>query len=191
VASQLGIINLALSKLGLPPISDLSEGSRPAVLASATYEALRDELLAKAPWGFAVERIDLGPKLVDTPLYGFSFYYDRPTGLLRLLELNGQAHVDGFEDSWRMESDRIATSFDVPLYGRGIFQRDEGHFSAAFAGLLATYLAAEWAETLVGIDAVAEKKLKDFALKYTEVAAIDAQETGPVQLDHQGWTEFR
>jgi hypothetical protein len=59
MATQLQIVNLALTRLGVPRIASMSEQSPAALSASAVWELVRDEVLAKHPWNRTTTRADL------------------------------------------------------------------------------------------------------------------------------------
>jgi hypothetical protein len=59
MATQLQIVNLALTRLGVPRVASMGEQSKPALSATAVWDHVRDEVLAKHPWNRVVSRADL------------------------------------------------------------------------------------------------------------------------------------
>ena len=64
MASDIGIINGALSKLGEVPILAVTDNTEPGRLANRTYNDIRDALLREFPWNFAIKRASLAADLV-------------------------------------------------------------------------------------------------------------------------------
>ena len=70
MASEVGICNSALVKIGEPTITALDQGGKAASTCNELYEKLRDELLRRHQWNFAVARAKLA-RLSETPAFGF------------------------------------------------------------------------------------------------------------------------
>lgn len=81
--SQVGIINLAHSRIGVGRISSLTEDSEQRIAATTIWEYIRDLVLEAADWRFAKTRVELAV-LVATPEYGYDYAYALPTDFLRL-----------------------------------------------------------------------------------------------------------
>lgn len=60
-ATELEICNAALSRLGAPSISSLSDVDKKAQTCSLMYPRTRDNLLRSHPWNFALKRVELLP----------------------------------------------------------------------------------------------------------------------------------
>lgn len=83
--TQLGIINMALLRIGAKPITSLSQepnGPR----AAAVYDYILDELLQEEDWKFAKTRVLLGTgtEIEDEAHYSFDYAYQLPSDFLRL-----------------------------------------------------------------------------------------------------------
>lgn len=81
--SQVGIVNLSLSKLGVKRISSMSENSETAISANASWQYIVDEVLSSKDWFFAKLRVALA-KNVTAPAYGYTYAYTLPADFLRL-----------------------------------------------------------------------------------------------------------
>ena len=85
--SKLGIINLALGKLGNSKIvASLSEDTAERIAATTVWEYIVDEVNEAKDWRFAKTRVFLGGGTpVDTETYlGWDYAYQLPTDFLRL-----------------------------------------------------------------------------------------------------------
>ena len=81
--SQVGIINLAYSRIGVLRISSLTEDSEQRIAATTIWEYVRDLVLEAADWRFAKTRVELAV-LVATPEYGYDYAYALPADFMRL-----------------------------------------------------------------------------------------------------------
>ena len=90
MSTILEICNSALIKLGVEPITSLDplvDDSKAARLCAATYEMIRDDLLASHYWNFAMKRATLVVNATG-PLYDYSYAYDLPADSLRIHSLS-------------------------------------------------------------------------------------------------------
>ena len=81
--SQVGIVNLALGRIGKKRISSMAEGTPQSIAAAAVWEYVRDEVLEAKDWKFAKTRYKLS-KSSTTPLYRWSYAYPYPQDFIRL-----------------------------------------------------------------------------------------------------------
>ena len=88
MASPVEICNSALIKLGVEPITSLSQDNKQARLCNEQYEKIRDKLLESHYWNFAEKREELAVVSGGTPLFGFALKYQLPADCLRAKHLN-------------------------------------------------------------------------------------------------------
>ena len=81
--SVVGIVNLALQKIGVMRIAALGEGSEQAIAANAVWEYIRDEVLQAKGWTFAKVRVALAQN-ATSPVQGYEYAYTLPADFLRL-----------------------------------------------------------------------------------------------------------
>ena len=82
--SKLGIINLALSKIGDARVEGLTEDTEQRITATDAWEYIRDEVLEAKPWHFAKTRSRL-IRIDADPSYDFNFVYSLPDGFLKFV----------------------------------------------------------------------------------------------------------
>ena len=68
MTSVVQICNMALARIGTGRIDSLTEASEEARQCSTFYEPVRDRLLARVPWRFALKREALAPLSVTAPV---------------------------------------------------------------------------------------------------------------------------
>ena len=150
MASEVDICNQALSWLGANQIVSLDDGTTESILCKANYAALRDDVLEKLPWTFAVNRLQLALQ-VEAPLFGYTNKFLIPSTVIRVLNAYNNSFFKNeatiFE--WRKEGQFIVADNDV-VYVRVIEQViDPSAFTPAFRQTLAARIASELAMPLV------------------------------------------
>ncbi len=188
MASNVGIVNAALIKLGEATITSMTENAKAARLANNVFEELRDAVLQAHPWNFALARASLAADAA-APVWGYGFAYVLPAApafCLRVLDIEDQAA------EWRVEGRRILTDAGAPLRIRYIAQvTDPNQFSALFRECLAARLAAELAEPLKQSSTIAEAMRQLYERKLAEARTADAQEGTPEAIEAAEWLESR
>lgn len=172
--SVVGICNMALGKIGAQGITAVTEASDNARACNRFYEYVRDELLRRHPWSFAVNRATLA-QLSDPPAYGYDHAYQLPTSpyCLRVLELH-EEREDGCD--YLVEGRTLITDADtarIRYIGR---VTDPTYFDASFVEALATRLAAEIAVPVTGESGIAKTMLELSELKLQEAIGNDGLE---------------
>lgn len=81
--TQVGIVNLALNRIGVKRIASMTEDSSQALAANAIWEYIRDEVLGEKDWKFAKKRAAIG-KVAETPPSGYDYAYVVPDDFLRI-----------------------------------------------------------------------------------------------------------
>ena len=188
MASDVGIANAALRKLGQAPITAFSENSKAARLANERFAELRDELLFRHPWNFARKRASLAAS-ATAPAWGFTNAFPLPTDYIRMYEVNGEDEETG---KWKVEDGSIVTDLAAELEILDVYQvTDANRMSAGFREALASVLAADWAEDLTGDDSVVTKKEQKARFAVAQARSNDGQEGIPDRLEADEWLNAR
>ncbi len=188
MASDVGIASAALRKLGQPAISAFTENSKAGRLANERYADLRDELLSRHPWNFAMKRGSLSASSTD-PEWGFAAAYPVPTDYIRMYEVNGEDEESG---KWKVEDGSVVTDLSAPLEVRYVYQvEDANRMTAGFREALASVLAADWAEDLTGDDSVTQAKTRKATIAVAQARSNDGQEGIPDRLEADEWVNAR
>lgn len=159
MASGVDIANRALSKLGASRITSLTDNNKGARAMLARLEFLRDAELEAHPWRFSIVRTKL-PALVDAPVYGFSYQYQRPSDDLRPVmvgdypinaqtigvQYSGSGYV---EPNFEIIGQTIQTNISAPLKYEYISRIDvPGLYPPLFVEALACRMAMDACEEL-------------------------------------------
>lgn len=150
MASQTGICNIAMRKLGAGRITNLADDpSEEAKVLRDLYDACLDAELAAHPWTFASARA-LIPADAVAPDFGWKRRYPKPTGFLKTIQIGDdwcfyRTEGQGFE----LEGSAILTDAGSPLKLRYVRRvTNAGDLVPLFVMAFACRLAAESCEAL-------------------------------------------
>ena len=183
-ASDIEIVNRALTLLGVDPINSLSDTSKAASTANRIYNDTRSAVFRAHPWNCLVKRAAL-PLDAATPLYGFNYQFVLPADYLRLLgiqDTTGRYSIENRKilyDSNTLNISYIALVTDVPSY------------DTLLVDTLAARLAADLAHPLLQTQQSMESMWQLYELKLREAKLINAQENQQDVLDTDYWLNSR
>lgn len=179
------ICNLALVPLGADTIMDLDEDSENARKLKAIYSLVLKDILRAHPWNFALKRVELA-QLVNTPLYGYSYYYQVPADYLRAVEINGENNID-----YVVEGDTLLCSEETVELRYIAYIEDSTLYDSNFISLLASRLEAELAYAITQSKTLADSKWAIYKIKLARARSADAQEGKPQKIQRNRWIESR
>jgi hypothetical protein len=142
--SQVGITNLALTRIGAATVATMTENVF-AKTANALWEYLRNEVLEAANWTFAMKRAILVQD-ATAPVFGYDYRYAKPADSIRIVSLS---YKGSDKVPFVVEGDYILTdqdNTDEDLYALYLWPvTDPAKYSAHFARALGLRLAADLA----------------------------------------------
>jgi len=189
-ASQVSIVNRALSALGHKPIVSFDDDSKAARLADRDYDDLRDAVIQAHPWNFAQVREMLAAN-ATAPVWGFERAFDLPSSpyCLRVLSVQNEDPETG---TWKVEGRQIVTNFADPLPILYLARvTDVGLTTTLFREALSARIAWDWAESITGSTSKAEAAREWYERKLSEARSIDGQEGTIETLDSGQWVRAR
>lgn len=184
MATDLGIVNSALIKLGVEIITALPGTTRQGALAYEQFDKLRDELLSEHYWNFAVKRETL-TATVSTPEFEFAYEYQLPFDFLRMIATQYE------EDFYQIEDNKLYSNYsDIKI--RYIAQvSDASKFSALFSELLSYKIAIDLCYILTQSNSLKNTLLGEYQVKLRDARSIDAQENPSYNLTDDLFIESR
>lgn len=90
--SEVGIVNIALARLGESPIQSFEEGSVPANMAKVFYDPARRAVLRAYDWSFSLKTVRLA-RYTGEPV-DFRFAFSLPADCLRAIRLRRKGVAD-------------------------------------------------------------------------------------------------
>ena len=192
MATEIDIINNALTKIGAATIATLSDSSREGRLANRTYNDLRDDVLRDYQWNFATKRFSIAAN-ATAPLWEYDNAYTLPSDFLRLTGLNNPSNYD-----YRIEMDDsgnriVVTDISSPLQGVYIARVSNAEqMDPKFREALSARLAMEWAEPLTASGTLLTKMTQLYQQKMADARTVDgAEDSFNRQPDSGAWIDAR
>lgn len=181
--SNVSIANRALQKLGSKRIESLSQDHPNARSLNTAFEPVRNALIRKYPWSFAIARASVAADAADT-LWGSLNRYALPADFARLL----RDDETGVRVDWKIEGRFIVTQDAAPLEFRYIsIVTDPTNFDPSFAELLSTVLAMETCEDVTGSTGKLESLKGVYARDLADAKNANAFETGAIESLEDDW----
>ena len=136
-ATDLEIINAALTAIHHDPINDLDDGSPEAQVASANYESLVEAELTKYPWSFASDYDELDV-INETPDNEWDYVLQTPNTLIKLVSVE----VDGMPIAYKRQAARIYCDYNENVYADYRYRAPESVWPGDFKKGIQTRLEA-------------------------------------------------
>jgi hypothetical protein len=198
VASEIQIINRALSKLGTNRCTSRTDVSnKGAREADACFDIVRDAELRRRLWRFALARAPLSA-LSSVPDFGYAYEYQLPSDCLRVVMV-GESWAPSLTDYrssdeslFSIEGRKLLTDLPAPLSIRYVKRiTDAGLFDACFVESLAARLAYEMADAITGSTSKKESMFSDYRLTLDEALSANAVEMPPEPILDDTWVMGR
>lgn len=184
MASETGIVNAGIIKLGITPILDITQDTKTARLCKRRYYDLRDKLLRTYPWSFAIKRTELA-LISAAPTYKFSYAHQLPSNSLRLLDIDERC------TDYRREGDTIVSN-NSEVFIRYIQAiTDPNKMDVAFRESLSAKIAQELCMILADNQNLYKIMKADFLDSITEARNTSAIERGSDYILAEQWIKSR
>lgn len=195
MATEAGICNSGLSKLGNNRIISLTEGTPAANLCLEQYDKLRDDLLRGHPWNFAASRVKLA-QLSSTPEFGYEFQYALPSDWMRTISLHPAdsrfSEITDFVTESTAAEGRVLRTDWPDVYIRYVRKlEDPNVMDAAFREALAWRIAVELSIPLAKSAALRERMERGFDDALATAKSIDGQDDPPQRVPEGSWVTDR
>lgn len=195
MASEVGIVNSALLKVGAQTIVSLDDGSDNANVADILYPIHRDNLLRRHTWNFATRRVKLAQS-ATIPVFEFDYQYPVPSDYLRVVSVSDNTDGNG-RIQYKLEWDgsieqRVILSQATELWLRYIaLVTDPNRFSTDFREALSYSIAMDFAIKIVQSNTLYDRMEKAFKNAMRIARSTDGQEDWPEEFPEGSWTEVR
>lgn len=185
-----GICNRALQKLGAQKITVLTENAKGARACANCYEEMRDSLLRKHLWNFAVKRSTALPAVSPAPTWGRANEFELPTDFIRLA--NQYAEDNTLTIDHEIEGQKIVTNDGAPLYIRYVSRvTDPVVMDPLFREALATLMAIEMCEDLTQSNTKKAALKTEFEDAIAEARKANAFERRSQKIPESEWVTTR
>lgn len=184
MASEVDLVNRALSKLGATRITSLTDATTAARAVNHAYPFVRDAVLRAHPWNCTVARVQLAP-LSTAPPFGYDYQYQSPSDCIKVLEVTT-------DYDWVVEGTAILTDEGTVLDVR--YQKqvtDVNEFDSLLFEAIAARLAFEICEEVTQSNTKKVAAERDFEKIMRSAKMQDAQEQSSSTLKEDSWVEAR
>lgn len=189
MASEVGICNSALIKIGAASIVSLTEGTRNATACNEQYAKLRDGLLRAHLWNFAMGRVKLA-QLSGTPVSEFDYHYQLPSDWLRTVAVHDNDAGQGTVE-YRIEG-RTLLSDASEIWLKYIKQvTDPNEMTPDFRETLASMMAMELAVPIAQSNTLKQLMRDEFRSAARSAKSSDALEDYPDEFPVGSWMSER
>jgi hypothetical protein len=179
------ICNLALVSFGADRIMDIDEDNESAKRLKAIYIPILKDLLRAHPWNFASRRAGLA-QLVETPAFGFSYYYSLPPNCLRAVEVNENPKIDFVVEGRKLLCNEATINLKYIAY-----VEDSVQYDSNFVALFAARLSAEIAYALTSSRTVTKDRWDIYFAMLKTARSSDGQEGKPQRYESHRWIRSR
>lgn len=184
--SNVAIANGALQRLGAKRIESLTQDHPNARSMNAAFERVRQRLLRRYDWCFAVSRASIAAD-ADGPTWGDWNRYSLPNDYLRLV----RDDESGTAVDWKIEGRYILSGDDAPLEIRYIADvTDPNQFDAIFVEAFECKLALETCEEITGSTAKRAGVQADYDDAIAEGKKTGAFEKAAQEFPEDDWTTY-
>lgn len=178
--SAVDVANLALDRLGQPPISSFDDGTTVSNLCNRMYPFARNKVQRAVPWRRQKARTTLAAD-VSAPAWGYTYKYRLPSDCVRLLDVYKSGYP--LNTGWEVEGDFILSDEVGPLQIRySALETNPDMWDELMVSATASLLAYEMAESLTQ-DATKKAQALQYYMEDMKLARhANGQEGNPVRL---------
>ena len=169
------VCNLALGKLGLPPIQSLEQANNASRACNQFYNHCLSFVLRQHFWGFATKRRTLS-HLTETPDTEFSYQFSLPTDLVRLEVLLDEEHYE--ENDGKILADVTPISIKYVYLNTNV-----ASYSSDFIEAFALYLAHSMCVSLVANMQLSKDLYQEYAIALSRARTADSGESRNKKAD--------
>ena len=189
MASEVGICNRALQKLGAKRIVSLTEDSRNARECNACYTDLRDAELQAHPWVFATFLAQLAAS-GTTPLFGRARSFPLPTDYLAVRCPYPEDNSLALD--WVIQNGSVYTDDSAPLDFRYTARiTDPNDMDSLFREALAARIAMELCESITQSNTKMDQLQKSYSHWISEARRNNAIIQVPAEAGTDPWITAR
>lgn len=184
MATQVGIINTALTFMGSDLITSVTENTERRRTATAIYDDIRDATIRAYPWNFAKRRITLAP-LSASPDSDWEYAFQKPSDCLRILGTYPSLV------KYDVEGDTIVCNEDVLRIKYLARVEDPTKYDALFVQAFSARLAHAMAYRRVQSSSRESELWGLYKAILKEARSVDAQEGLAETVEVSEWVDSR
>lgn len=195
MASQLGIYNSALMKLGSPRILALTDNVPSRKTIDAIYTQAVEFCLEQAVWDWGIRSVKIDASTDVEPAFGYNNAVEQPDDMKKVVALSEEptlkVPLEDFLDEggfWFVNCDPLYVSYVSLGVGYGW---NLGSWTEAFADLVAIRIAVMTCETITQSTAKLQKLDRDFKTARSNAISINKFDDAPSRFPQGRFTRAR
>ena len=191
MASNVDIVNNALSILGASTISSLTEDTKNARISNQRFENVRNRVFRAHPWNCLIKRVQLAASSTN-PVIEFAKSYPLPSDFLRVLKIhNGTTDSVASDMPYKIEGKNVITDEATVYLVYVSKDTDPNNYDTYLYEVLAYQLAADMAYSISNNATLAKNLLADADEKLRESRFVDAVENSTDTVEANEFTDAR
>ena len=191
MASNVDIVNNALSILGASTISSLTEDTKNARISNQRFENVRNRVFRSHPWNCLIKRVQLAASSTN-PVIEFAKSYPLPSDFLRVLKIhNGTTDSVASDMPYKIEGKNVITDEATVYLVYVSKDTDPNNYDSYLYEVLAYQLAADMAYGITNNATLAKNLLADADEKLRESRFVDAVENSTDTVEATEFTNAR
>ena len=191
MASNVDIVNNALSILGASTISSLTEDTKNARISNQRFENVRNRVFRSHPWNCLIKRVQLAASSTN-PVIEFAKSYPLPSDFLRVLKIhNGTTDSVASDMPYKIEGKNVITDEATVYLVYVSKDTDPNNYDSYLYEVLAYQLAADMAYGITNNATLAKNLLVDADEKFRESRFVDAVENSTDTVEANEFTDAR
>lgn len=184
------IANMALGHIGTYRINAYTEDSNEAVAVREVYERVKLDLLASAPWDFAIDQQQLG-RVGATPVTRYTYAYNKPTNWLRTVALSEYSDMGIPLLEYRDIAGTIQTNAEYVFMEYVSSAAGEEVFSVPFVTAFTFGIAVECCKKINASDQQKDYLAKQFDREKVKALMLEAMHQPPIAIPPSSWATAR
>ena len=191
MASNVDIVNNALSILGASTISSLTEDTKNARISNQRFENVRNRVFRAHPWNCLIKRVQLAENST-APVVEFANAFALPSDFLRVLKIhNGTTDSVASDMPYKIEQKNIITDESTVYLVYVAKDTDPTNYDTYLYEVLAYQLAADMCYSITNNATLAKNLLVDADEKLREARFVDSVENSTDTVEANEFTDAR
>ena len=173
MASKVKICNLALARIGVNPITSLTDNTIEARTCNILYEEIAKEVMTEGVFTSTINRAVLN-KTTNTPAFGFTYEFQLPTDPKSLRVLAIDEETTGDHD-YRIEGDKLLANISTMEIEYVGYLTDSGSYDEQLKKVIVAKLAADLAYPLTGSAGISDRLYQRYLREFEDAKSVDGQ----------------
>ena len=154
------LCNLAIARLGKPPISSLTEGTPAAGYCNTYLGEIIEKICDQSDWNGLAKRVALA-RLSTAPSFGFDYQYQLPSDYVRPIKIYLDADEPDMQD-YTIEGDVLLTDAEEVSLVYVALPADPAKIPSYLKLLLVAALAVRLTTPLISSEAIIQRMASDY-----------------------------